>query len=328
MNVLIIGSGSIGTRHLNNTIILHPQYKLTVVSRSKTALDFENVKVVSSLSEAFSEVPFFDAAIVATPTSLHVENAIELIQKGIKKLYIEKPISHSFDSIDKLVSISDQQNVQVFVGFDMRFDPGLNQVKQLLTNKAMGNLISIQAEVGQFLPDWRPETNYKEGMSAKVNLGGGVMLDLIHEFDYLSWLIGPFKRIVGLNKKIDSLAIETEGISVNLFESETGVLGTLSLDYIQKNLNRKSKFIGDLGTIEWNYVSSEVKWKTHTESDWNYFHYTDFDRNDRFLNILDAFYAASSSEIDARLTSLEDSLVSLKAVLDAKASDKLIPIIT
>jgi predicted dehydrogenase len=322
MNILIIGSGSIGTRHLNNTMTLFPHANVTVVSRSKTALDI-HVHVVSSITKAFENLPFYDAAIIATPTSLHVENALELIKNGITKLYIEKPISHTFDDMDELISIAEQNNVQVFVGFDMRFDPGLNKVKELLSNQTIGTLVSVQAEVGQYLPDWRPGTNYKDGMSAKVSLGGGVMLDLIHEFDYLSWLVGSYKRIVGFNKPIDSLDIETEGISVNLFESESGVLGTLSLDYIQKSLNRRAKFIGDFGTIEWNYVTSEVKWKTQREPDWDYFHYSDFNRNDRFVHILNAFYLATPSEFDARLTSLPQSLISLKAVLDAKASANL-----
>lgn len=324
MNVLLVGSGSIGTRHLNNTIALYPQCQVTVVSRSKTQVDCDNARVVSSISQAFESIPFFDAAIVATPTSLHVDNALELIIHGVKKIYIEKPVSHTFESIDELNSLATLNNVQAFVGFDMRFDPGLNKVKELLTQQTIGNLVSVQAEVGQYLPDWRPNTNYKEGMSAKVNLGGGVMLDLIHEFDYLLWLLGPFKRIVGLNKNVASLEIETEGISVNLFESETGVLGTLSLDYLQKELNRKSKFVGDFGTIEWNYVSSEVRWKTHLETQWNSFQYADFDRNSRFLKILNAFYMATPDSFDHRLTPIEHSSISLQAVQNAKASAPLI----
>ncbi len=324
MNVLIIGSGSIGTRHLKNTLQLYPECKITLVSRSRKSIDFDRVGVVSTALEACRLNQLFDAAIVATPTSLHVENTIELIQLGIKKIYVEKPISHNLESIDTLISVAKENHVQVFVGFDMRFDPGLNKVKELLSSKTIGDLVSVQAEVGQYLPDWRPDTNYKEGMSAKVALGGGVMLDLIHEFDYLTWLLGPYKRIVGFHKTIAALDIETEGISVNLFESESGVLGQLSLDYIQKNLSRKSKFIGEFGNIEWNYVTSEVKWKTREETNWNHFHYADFDRNDRFLEIFKAFYIATESNIDSRLTSLEDSLISLKAVLNAKASDKLI----
>jgi predicted dehydrogenase len=158
-------------------------------------------------------------------------------------------------------------------------------------------------------------------MSAKVALGGGVMLDLIHEFDYLSWILGGFQRVYGFHKKIEKLAIETEGIAVNILETKAGVLGVLSLDYIQKALNRNSKFIGDAGTIEWNYVTAEVKWNTHDNQEWQYFDYKNVSRNDRFLAILDAFLKANSYNFDDRLTSLEEGIQALRTVIQVKKSN-------
>ncbi len=320
MKILIVGSGSIGMRHLKNCLALSCN-DITVVSRNKTTItDFNNIKVCNSIKNAFLNNQVYDAAIVATPSSLHIENTIELITKGVKKIYVEKPVSSTLDFTYDLVKLVNKNKVIIFVGYDLKFDPGLNKVKQLLDNKTIGNIISVQAEVGQYLPDWRKGTNYKEGMSAKVNLGGGVMLDLIHEFDYLQWLLGTYKKIVGFNKKIEHLDIETEGIAVTIFETNKGVLGMLSLDYIQKELNRNAKFIGDFGTITWNYVTAQVKWKSHTDDNWNNFDYQDFDRNDRFIMIMNAFLKASSHDFDSRLTGLEESLVSLKAVIDSKNS--------
>lgn len=323
MKIIILGSGSIGQRHLSNALELMPNIDVTVVSRNKSKADFhENVKVVHTIAACFENKVQFDAAIVATPTSLHVENCIELIQYGIKKIYVEKPVAHNLDAIDELVALTIAEQVQVFVGYDLRFDLGLNKVKALLAEKVIGNTISVQAEVGQYLPDWRKGTNHKEGMSAKISLGGGVMLDLIHEFDYLSWLLGPYQTIFGLNKKSEALDIETEAISVNIFETTSGILGTLSLDYLQKDLNRNAKFIGDFGTIIWDYPTSEVKWKTHTEETWNTFSYTEVSRNDRFKDILQAFFNANSANFDARLTNLQESILSLKAVIDSKNTKK------
>lgn len=320
MNILIIGSGSIGMRHLKNCLALNCN-DITVVSRNKTAItDFDNVKVYNSIANAFTNNQVYDAAIVATPSSLHIENTIELINNGVKKIYVEKPVSNTLEFTSDLIQLASEKKVLIFVGYDLKFDPGLNKVKELLDNKTIGNIISVQAEVGQYLPDWRKGTNHKDGMSAKVNLGGGVMLDLIHEFDYLQWLLGTYKKIVGFNKKIEHLDIETEGIAVAIFETNKGVLGMLSLDYIQKELNRNAKFIGDFGTITWDYVTAQVKWKSHTDDNWNSFDYKDFDRNDRFVMIMNAFLKASSHDFDSRLTGLEESLVSLKAVIDSKNS--------
>jgi predicted dehydrogenase len=322
MKILIVGTGSIGMRHLRNCLAIDHSISITAVSRSKSHIEeFPTIKIFATISAAYEEQQKYDAAIVATPTSLHVENCVDLIENGIKKIYLEKPVAQNLDHVDSLVALAKAKNVAVFVGFDLRFDLGLNHVKSLLEKKAIGNLISFQAEVGQYLPDWRQGTNYKEGMSAKVALGGGVMLDLIHEFDYLSWILGGFQRVFGFHKKIETLDIETEGIAVNILETKAGVLGVLSLDYIQKALNRNSKFIGDAGTIEWNYVTAEVKWNTHANQEWQYFDYKNVARNDRFIAILGAFLKADSPSIDDRLTSLEEGIQALRIVIQAKNSN-------
>jgi predicted dehydrogenase len=318
MKILILGVGSIGLRHLKNTFSLFPNASVFVLSRSKTEVEgFPSVKVYNSFEQIYQNQIVFDAAIVATPTANHVNDCLRLIELGIKKIYVEKPISNNFNNLLTLKELAKHNNIQIFVGFDLKFETGLAKVKTLITDKSIGNLISFQAEVGQYLPDWRPETNYKQGMSAKIELGGGVMLDLIHEFDYLSWLLGGFKKIYGLNKKINRLSIETEGISVNILESNSGVLGVLSLDYIQKDLHRSAKFIGDNGTIEWNYVTSSVKWKNHQDKDWNVFNYSQ-NRNDRFLTSLKAFFDANTIVFDEKLTVLNEGITSLENVIKAK----------
>ncbi|MBL0012842.1 MAG: Gfo/Idh/MocA family oxidoreductase [Flavobacterium sp.] len=322
MKILIVGTGSIGMRHLRNCLAIDHSTSIAVVSRSKSHLEeFPTIKVFGTIEAAFVEQQIYDAAIIATPTSLHVENCVDLIENGIKKIYLEKPVAQNLDDVDSLVALAQAKKVAVFVGFDLRFDLGLNHVRSLLEKKVIGNVISFQAEVGQYLPDWREGTNYKEGMSAKVALGGGVMLDLIHEFDYLSWMLGGFQKVYGFHKKIDALGIETEGISVNILETKAGALGVLSLDYVQKALNRNSKFIGDAGTIEWNYVTAEVKWNTHANQEWQYFDYNSVARNDRFIAILGAFLKANSSSFDDRLTSLEEGIQALRTVIQAKNSN-------
>lgn len=322
MKILIVGTGSIGMRHLTNCLIIDHSSLVAVVSRSKNYIEeFPAIKIFATISAAFAEQQKYDAAIVATPTSLHVENCVDLIENGIKKIYLEKPVAQNLDQVDLLVALAQAKKVAVFVGFDLRFDLGLNHVKSLLEKKVIGNLISFQAEVGQYLPDWRQGTDYKEGISAKAALGGGVMLDLIHEFDYLSWILGGFQIVVGFHRKIEKLDIETEGIAVNVMETKAGVLGVLSLDYIQKALNRKAKFIGDAGTIEWNYVTAEVKWNTHANQEWQCFDYKNVARNDRFIAILGAFLKADSLSIDDRLTSLEEGIQALRTVIQAKNSN-------
>ena len=320
MNILIIGNGSIGMRHLQNCLEIDAINSISVVSSKDKILVDKQITIYNSIAAAFSNNQKYDSVIVATPTAFHVENCIDLIQLGIKKIYVEKPISNSLINIDELINLSIKNKVLVFVGFDMRFDLGLNKVKQLICENEIGNLISFQSEVGQYLPDWRPNENYKEGMSAKVQLGGGVLLDLVHEFDFLAWIVGKITKIYGFNEKINHLDIETEGIAVNIMRTQNGVLGLLSLDYIQKNLARNAKFIGDKGIIKWDYVDSSVKW--FSKNKWQEFYYKDFERNDRFKLIIRAFLDSNFNTFDSRLTTLEESTHSLKLILEAKETNK------
>ncbi len=322
MNLLILGSGSIGTRHLNNCIAINPQANIIVLSRTKKKWDeFPKVKCIQNLDE-LTFIP--DAAIIATPTANHISDCFALIELGIPLIYLEKPVSHNLEHTTELLSLANRNGTMVFVGYDLRFDPGLGKVKSLIESKCLGELQAVFSEVGQYLPDWRKGTDHREGMSAKIELGGGVMLDLIHEFDYVNWLIGPFEKVYGFHKMTASLEIETEAVAVTSFKSKSGVIGTITQDYLQKELSRKAKFIFDFGSIEWNYVSSEVKWKSSSETEWQFFNYNHFERNDRFIDAMSAFLNAKPKDYDNRLTLLNDGIHSLQAVVSAKNSTNLL----
>lgn len=225
-NILLVGLGSIGTMHLNSLHKLGFK-NIFIVSRSgKVKKGFEQFKFYSTINEACSEQKI-NIAIVSTPTSEHTKNLEDLLSYKIKNIYLEKPISHSLEEIRKVEKILNNSDTNLVVGFDLHFDPGLLLIKNYIHKNKIGKVISFIAEVGQYLPDWRPNIDYKESMSARKSLGGGVMLDLVHEFDYLNWLIGPIKSISGKNNKISNLDIDTEDVSVNIIETTSGALGTL-----------------------------------------------------------------------------------------------------
>ncbi|MFY0604287.1 MAG: Gfo/Idh/MocA family oxidoreductase [Flavobacteriaceae bacterium] len=318
--ILIIGLGSIGQRHLKN--LFHLGYSDVSLVRTNGAIlnDYPNLNVYASISEACSEENF-DMAIISTPTANHFSDFNFLADYNVKNIYIEKPITHSVTDAEKIKKITLHKKLNVVVGYDLHFDLGLLKVKELLLKKTVGNICSFQVEVGQYLPDWRPNQDYREGMSAKKVLGGGVMLDLIHEFDYVTWIFGPMLKVFGKNKHISDLEIETEDISLNILETKNGVLGTISLDYLQKELARTCKIVGDKGTILWNYKESKVSWLTHDNTTWNEFEYSHIERNDRFRTIIKTFIESEIEKLDFRLTNVNDAIASLKMVEAAKKSN-------
>lgn len=319
--ILIIGLGSIGQRHLRNLISLG--YKdICLVRRNANVLKgFSKLKVFKSIFEACKNEDF-NTAIITTPTANHFKDFLDISNYNIQNIYIEKPVTHSVEESLKINEIATQFSLNVVVGYDLHFDLGLLKVKELLHENTIGKICSFQVEVGQYLPDWRPNEDYREGMSAKKTLGGGVMLDLIHEFDYTNWLFGPIKSVFGKNKQISNLEIETEDISINIIETQQGVLGTISLDYLQKELSRTCKIIGDQGTIIWNYKESKVLWMTHNNIVWQEFIFTHIERNDRFVSIIKAFMDSSFNNLDERLSTVNNSIESLKMVVCAKKSNK------
>lgn len=319
--ILIIGLGSIGQRHLKN--ILSLGYKeISLVRRNATTLkEFPNLKVYKSINSA-CEVDKYNTAIIATPTANHFKDFLEVSKNKIANIYLEKPISHSVKEANKIKEITKKKNLNVTVGYDLHFDLGLLKVKELLQKNTIGKVCSFQVEVGQYLPDWRPTQDYREGMSAKKDLGGGVMLDLIHEFDYVNWLFGPIKNIFGKHKQISNLEIETEDVSLNIVETKNGVLGTISLDYLQKELSRTCKIVGDNGTIIWDYKASKVTWSIHQKPIWEEFIYINIERNDRFISIIKTFLDSDVNNRDERLSSVKQAFKSLKMVKSAKKSNQ------
>ncbi|MDB5193826.1 MAG: hypothetical protein JWQ96_3389 [Segetibacter sp.] len=318
MKIVLIGLGSIGQRHLRN--LLQLGYKqVTVISRSGILpSDFASLPVFSSLTEALA-TSTFDAAIICTPTAFHTHSLLPLLQAKVPNIYIEKPVSHNWEQLNTILSLTTKYSNNIVVGFDLHFDLGLQKVKQLIQEGVIGQVISANAQVGQYLPDWRPQEDYKTGMSARTETGGGVMLDLVHEFDYLYWLLGKASHVSAQYINSGTLNIETEEVADVLVKFESGGSGTIHLDYLQPKLVRNCLLTGTSGSITWNLVENKVSWINSRKEEGEY-DYKGFERNERFIQIIKAFL---SGDRDERLTNLEQGLESLRWVLAAKkASDE------
>lgn len=315
MKILLIGFGSIGKRHLGNLFYLG-YTDIDVVTRNESLPEpFNNLTLYKTLEQALENAEY-ETAILCTPTSYHTPAILQLLQAGIYRIYIEKPISHSLDNIDLVKKLATGYANRLVVGFDLHFDRGLQKVQELLSAGTVGKIISINAQVGQYLPDWRPAEDYRLGMSAKIETGGGVMLDLVHEFDYVTWLGGPVKTVAGLYKNSGTLEIETEDIAEVLLQFENGALGTIHLDYLQPSLVRNCLVTGTEGSIKWNLANNSVEWINLEKESFSY-DYKGFERNDRFIEIMKCFLEDAP---DPRLTNLEQGIQSLQLVLAAKKS--------
>ena len=232
--VLIAGLGSIGRRHLANLQTLGVQdivlYRTTDTPLAEAPL----LPVMTDLGKALATHP--DVVLVSNPTACHLPTVKAAVQAGCH-VFIEKPLSHTWEGVEELENLIQAKKPLVIMGFDLRFDPGLRKVKQVLDEGLIGRVLSVQAQVGQYLPDWHPKEDYRMGVSARRETGGGVILDLIHELDYVTWLLGPVSQVGCFADQISSLEIETEDVAAMILKFKEGMIGTIHLDYLQ---DRKS----------------------------------------------------------------------------------------
>jgi predicted dehydrogenase len=315
-NILVCGVGSIGSRHISNLLDLGINKVSLVTKRTVFPEKWPLFKVFDNLDSAL-EAEKYTHAFICTPTSHHKDQLEGLIEAGVENIYIEKPLGNTLEGFDELL-LQCSKDQKIVVGYDLRFDPGLNFVRDLIGSGSFGRILSINAFVGQYLPNWRPQEDYKKGSSALKAKGGGVLLDLVHEFDYLYWILGPAILVGGFYQQNPELDIETEDLAEVLIKFKSGATATIHLDYHQRVLERFCLITCTEGTIRWDLPQRKVSWvRSHEQSEEKNF--ANFDRNDRFIAIVSAFL---SNNYDHRLASFEDGIKSLKMVLAAKKSSE------
>lgn len=257
MNVLVVGCGAIGRRHITNLLNIDTVERILIYTKVKDCLTyFDRKKSIASV-HSLHEVKA-DFAIVANETCKHIETAIVLAEQGFD-LFIEKPLSHNLERVDVLKEIVKQRNLKVFVAYNMRFLGALNAMKNLLTKKMIGQPYFAKIEVGQYLPSWRPGRDYRESYSAHSEKGGGVALDLSHELDYMRYLFGEPCCWKVLNTKVSDLEIDSADMFEGLFLYESGFVCNVHLDYLQMEKKRKIRIVGSEGVLVCDFVNQEMR---------------------------------------------------------------------
>lgn len=313
--ILIAGVGSIGRRHLLNLLRLGVRDILLYRTSGKPVEEWPELPVFTRLDEALDRSP--DAVVVSNPTARHLEVALAAARAG-RHLFIEKPLSDSWAGVEELLGLIERNGLTAMCGFDFRFDPGLCRMKRLLDGKGFGAVVSIDAQVGQYLPDWHPAEDYRTGVSARRSTGGGVILDLIHELDYATWLMGPVARLTCFADKVSSLEIETEDTAAILLRFASGAIGTVRLDYIQRYPTRTCRVVGENGTLQWDGFKNELRWRMAGDREESVFRYPRFQRNDRFIAEMKHFLRCLELKARPKSDVLSASRV-LRLALEAKA---------
>jgi predicted dehydrogenase len=316
-----VGLGSIGQRHLKNLRKLTDEPILAYRTNPKKNKDFikrHGARVFSDFSKALAEKP--DAVFITNPTSRHLPYALRAAKQGCH-LFIEKPISGDLKGVDNLFKIIKKKKTICQVAFQLRFHPNLRLIKKLIENKKIGKVLFARIEVGQYLPDWHPGEDYRVGYAAKRDLGGGVILTLIHELDYAYWLFGAIESVGAFADKISSLEIEAEDIAAIIAKTKTGVILEIHLDCIQRPMGRSCQIVGEKGKLEWDYLNSEVRLFSGRNGQPKIYRADNFEKNEMYEDELKYFLHCLKNKSKPRMKFKEIKEV-MKFALAVKKSAK------
>lgn len=248
---LIIGMGSIGRRHLVNLRRLKPQAEIAVLrsglGHSDATKPLEANLQFFELEKAIAFAP--QAAIVASPASAHVDAAMKLCEAGIHML-IEKPLSINIGKVPELIEQVGTKALTVLVGYNLRLAPAVIAARDYVRRGEIGRILAVRAEVGQYLPDWRKGSSYETSVSASRLLGGGPLLELSHELDYIYWIFGLPTRVTARGGRFADLHIDVEDVVELILEYDhPKLIVNVHLDFLQRVPDRRCRFIGSDGNL-------------------------------------------------------------------------------
>jgi predicted dehydrogenase len=314
MRFLIAGYGSVGRRHLRNLLALG-EHDIVLYRTRKSTLpedDLLGFKVETDLSAALEHKP--NAVIVANPTALHLDVAIPAARAGCH-LFLEKPVSHSLERLEELRESLKFGGGKAFVGFQFRFHPGLQQVKNLLQQGVIGRPLSLRCEWGEYLPGWHPWEDYRKSYSARGDLGGGVVLTLCHPLDYLRWFFGEGSLLQAFVSKISDLEIEVEDVAEVLLQFSDHLLASVHLDYYRRPAVHRLEITGSEGLLAWDNADGAVRlYRADMNAPEVFLPPQGFERNTMFLDEMRHFLNVASGR-EEPICTLEDGIRALELAL-------------
>lgn len=285
MKFLIIGTGSIGTRHKNNLEELG--HGVVTCDPDKEEADYHDV--YDALTEDL------DAAVICTPPPIHIEMANRCLDEGLHVI-VEKPLSTSLNGVDDLVSKAMEKNLTLVTCCNLRFEPALQTlVKPLIDGGEIGDVVNIICEFGHYLPLDYPDYRARYVSGA----GGGVILNAaIHEIDLLQSWFGSIERVDCTAKRSGVLDITEEDIADISLEFENGIHASIHADYLQRKYHRTIKFIGTENAILWDFGNMEVKITSEYEEVWRVFKIPEVARDDMYIREMEYFIALIKGEVE------------------------------
>ena len=272
MKVLIIGLGSIALKHIKALQELYPSVVIYALRRKgEPSKEIKGVIEVFDISEI--KVDTLSFILISNPTAVHYETIKEVMVYK-KPLFIEKPLFETLSNeANDLVMEIERQGIPTYVACNLRFLESIAKIRELLVGKRVNE---VNVYCGSYLPDWRPNIDFRKVYSANKEMGGGVHIDLIHELDYVYWLFGAPIHTQSFFSNKSSLNITAYDYANYLWEYDDFSVSVI-LNYYRRDSKRTLEILTDEGTylvdllrnnISYNdeivFQSSQLSLETYT----------------------------------------------------------------
>lgn len=243
--ILIIGKGAAGRRHLKILKSLNKKLIIKIIS-SRQVFSFRRKLEINKIKK-FAP----DQIILASPSTEHRKFILMFEKNFINKIIlVEKPL------LDKYQKFSTNLKNKYFVGYNLRFHPVIQFIKNYLKKK---KYFYIEVLCNTYLPEWRKNIDYYKTVSSQKNLGGGVLLELSHEIDYVKWIFGNIRIISIFNKKISNLKVDCDDILSIQAVLKKNIFFNLNINFFSRYDERKIKVTGKDFSIVGNLIKNKIK---------------------------------------------------------------------
>lgn len=245
MTLAILGLGSIGIRHAGNALAMSE--KVTGFDPDPVRRQLLIEKGGQAAESRAAALAGTRAAVVASPNAHHLDDIHAALSANCHVM-VEKPLAHSTEGVQALLDMAQASNRLVFAAHNLRFHPAVMAAKAIIVSGALGTPLWARAVAASYLPDWRPQQDYRQGFAADARTGGAVF-DFIHEFDLLAFLLGPYTAEAAVARCSGILDMAAEDCADAILRHDTGVVSTLHIDYITRPAIRVTEVTGTNGSL-------------------------------------------------------------------------------
>jgi predicted dehydrogenase len=268
MRAIVTGTGSIAIRHLRNLRGMFPEAELAIVSRRSAAeLDQIHRDLANSCFHDMETAlaAGADLAIIAGPAPFHVPQAFAALDRGVPVL-VEKPLATTSAEAESLVAAARGREVPVLVGYCLRYHPLVQELQRRVAAGELGRLYTLRADVGQYLPNWRPQADYRRSVTAQRSMGGGALLELSHEIDLVRTIFGLPEMVTAVAGRISELEIDVEDVVEvvtrhRLAGTGERVIASIHLDLFRRAPRRALILDGERGSLELDLLGGQLTWR-------------------------------------------------------------------